>query len=373
MKFLRLIFAFVAISSLSTVLLIGSGSSFRALAQDNATPSAEPGSSYPTVDVVKQVGPAVVTVINEQTANAPDSGSSQQPGSSGAGSLVPAGSGTGFIIDEQGDIVTNWHVVDQGQQFQVILANGETRDAELIGSDEVSDLAVVRISGDLPGIVSFGDSSLLEPGEPVLAIGSPLGAFTNTVTEGIVSAVGRDFPGGSGGPQIYTNLIQHDAAINPGNSGGPLFDLQGEVVGVNTLGIPSEQGQPVQGLFFAIPSNTVKQITQQLIANGKVVYPFMGVSTVSVTADVAAQAQLSVDHGEYVVQVVAGGPAATAGIQEGDVILAIDGQAIDAQHALSEVLFTHQPGDVVNVDIQRGDQKMTVQLTLAERPASSSS
>ena len=275
-------------------------------------------------------------------------------------------------IDQQGDIVTNWHVVDQGQQFQVILANGETRDAELIGSDQVSDLAVVRISGDLPGIVSFGDSSQLQPGEPVLAIGSPLGAFTNSVTEGIVSAVGRDFPGGSGGPQVYTNLIQHDAAINPGNSGGPLFNLQGEVIGVNTLGIPSEQGQPVQGLFFAIPSNTVKQITQQLIANGKVVYPFLGVSTVSVTADVAAQAQLSVDHGEYVVQVVEGGPAAAAGIQEGDVILAIEGQPIDAQHALSEVLFTHKPGDVVNVDIQRGDQQLTIQLTLAERPNSSS-
>jgi serine protease Do len=343
------------------------------LAQDNATPSAQPTSPYPAVDVVNQVGPAVVTVINEQMANAPGSGSPQQPGSGSSGSLVPAGSGTGFIIDEQGDIVTNWHVVDQGQQFQVILASGETRDAKLIGADQVSDLAVVRISGDLPGIVSFGDSSQLQPGEPVLAIGSPLGAFTNTVTEGIVSAVGRDFPGGSGGPQVYTNLIQHDAAINPGNSGGPLFDLQGEVVGVNTLGIPSEQGQPVQGLFFAIPSNTVKQITQQLIANGKVVYPFMGVSTVSVTADVAAQAQLSVDHGEYVVQVVAGGPAATAGIKEGDVILAIDGQQIDAQNALSEVLFTHQPGDVVNVDIQRGDQQLTIQLTLAERPAASSS
>jgi len=364
MKYLRLIFAFVAISSVSTVLLIGSGSSFRALAQDDATPSAEPASSYPAVDVVKQVGPAVVTVINEQMANA--------PGSGGSDSVVPTGSGTGFIIDEQGHIVTNWHVVDQGQQFQVILANGEKRDAELIGADEVSDLAVVQISGDLPGIVSFGDSSQLEPGEPVLAIGSPLGAFTNTVTEGIISAVGRDFPGGSGGPQIYTNLIQHDAAINPGNSGGPLFDLQGEVIGVNTLGIPSEAGQPVQGLFFAIPSNTVMEITQQLIANGKVVYPFLGVSTVSVTADVAAQAELSVDHGEYVVQVVEGGPAATAGIQEGDVILAIDGQPIDAQRALSEVLFAHKPGDVVNVDIQRGDQQLTIELTLAERPDSSS-
>jgi 2-alkenal reductase len=210
---------------------------FGVLAQDAATtqPSA--------VDIVEQVGPAVVTVINEQRFN--DNEGTE---------LEPVGSGTGFIIDDQGHIVTNWHVVDGGDNFEVIFADGTTVSAELVGTDEVSDLAVVKVDGDLPGVVSLGDSDALKPGQPVLAIGSPLGAFTNTVTQGIVSAIGRDFPGS----QTYTNLIQHDAAINPGNSGGPLFNFAGEVVGVNTLGIPqASTGEIVQGVFFAIPYNTV--------------------------------------------------------------------------------------------------------------------
>jgi 2-alkenal reductase len=360
MKSLRLFSAFTFIAGLIVgALFFGSGA-LGVLAQDDATPSAASTSNVSAVQVVQQVSPAVVTVINEQTSS----------GVFGSGSLEPVGAGTGFIIDDQGDIVTNWHVVQGGEQFQVILASGETRDAELIGSDEISDLAVVRIDGDLPGMVSLADSSTLLPGQPVLAIGSPLGAFTNTVTEGIISAVGRDFPQDpSQGPQVYTNLIQHDAAINPGNSGGPLFDMDGNVIGVNTLGIPSENGQPVQGLFFAIPSNTVKQITQQLIENGSVEYPYMGVSPVTVTPDIAAQAGLSVDHGAYVAQVGSGTPADEAGIKEGDVILAIDGQNIDAQNSFAEILFNHKPGDTVDVDLQRGDQQLTVQVTLGERPA----
>jgi 2-alkenal reductase len=331
----------------------------------NASPSSSAASAYPAVAVVKKVGPAVVTVINEQTYSA---GLGQSP------ALQPAGSGSGFIIDTKGDIVTNWHVVTQGQKFQVIFADGSTHDAKLIGSDQFSDLAVVRVSGTLPGSVSFGDSSKLEVGEPVLAIGSPLGAFTNTVTEGIVSALGRSFPQDSSqGPQLYNNLIQHDAAINPGNSGGPLFDLNGDVVGVNTLGIPTDQnGQPVQGLFFAIPSNTVKQITGELIANGKVSYPFMGVTTQTVTADAAAQAGLPVDHGEYVVSVSSGSPAETAGIQQGDIILSINGQEINADHSFEEVLFQHKPGDTVTVVVQRGSGQQTLKVKLGERPSSGS-
>jgi 2-alkenal reductase len=369
-KSLRFVLAFGLILGLlvGALTLIAPG---RTLAQDAATPTSGGTSPYPAVDVVERVGPAVVTVINEQTATAAGSGSLQPSGNASSSSLQPVGSGTGFIIDQQGHIVTNWHVVDQGQKFQVIFADGSTHDATLVGSDEISDLAVVQVTGKLPGTVSFGDSAALEPGEPVLAIGSPLGAFTNTVTEGIVSAVGRDFPQDSSqGPQVYTNLIQHDAAINPGNSGGPLFDLNGDVIGVNTLGIPTDaNGAPVQGLFFAIPSNTVKQITAQLIANGKVVYPFFGVSTQTVTAAAAAQAGLSVDHGEYVGAVTAGGPAETAGVQVGDVILAIDGQTIDAKHSFVDILFTHKPGDVINVDLQRGSKQVSVKLTLGERPA----
>ncbi len=198
----------------------------------------------------------------------------------------------------------------------------------------------------------------------MLAIGSPLGSFTNTVTAGIVSALGRNLP-----DSFYTNLVQHDAPINPGNSGGPLFNLAGEVVGVNNLGIPKEHGVPVQGLFFAIPSNTVKAITAQLIADGDIVYPYLGIIPVSVTADVAAQADLPVDDGVYVVSVDAGGPAARAGIRQGDVILAIDGQRLDAQHPFSEVLFGHRSGDTVTVDLQRGSDRLSVKVTLTDRPA----
>jgi S1-C subfamily serine protease len=311
---------------------------------------------YSAEDVVAKVGPAVVTVINEQTFKE----------ASGA-QLEPAGSGTGFIIDDQGHIVTNAHVVDGGEKFEVILQNGESREAELIGSDPVSDIAIVRIDGDLPGVVTLGDSDALRPGQSILAIGSPLGAFTNTVTEGIISALGRDFPS-TDGPQNYTNLIQHDAPINPGNSGGPLFTLYAEVVGVNTLGIQvDDQGQPVQGLFFAIPANTVKQIAAKLIADGKVVYPYFGIVTTAVTPDVVAQADLTVDHGSYVQDVPAGGPAAEAGIKPGDVILSIDGVTIDQNSSFVDVLFKYGPGDVVEVVVQRGSDQLTVDVTLAER------
>jgi 2-alkenal reductase len=316
--------------------------------QSAAAPLADP------VAVVAQVNPAVVTVINEQQARGFDA----------SGQLVPVGSGTGFIIDTQGHIVTNWHVVDGGQQFQVVFADGTTRPAQLIGSDQVSDLAVVQVGGDLPGAVALGDSDALKPGQSVLAIGSPLGSFTNTVTEGIVSALGRNLP-----DSFYTNLIQHDAPINPGNSGGPLLDLAGEVVGVNTLGINVENGQPVQGLFFAIPSNTVKTIAAQLIASGQVAYPYLGITPVPVTQAVAAQTNLAVDYGAYVASVAGDGPAAEAGIQEGDVILAIDAQRIDQQHPFSEVLFARKPGETVTIDLQRGSQQLSVQVTLTERPA----
>jgi len=313
----------------------------------------------PAVQVVQDVGPAVVTVINEQTVQSFGTTSPE---------LQPAGAGTGFIIDTDGHIVTNWHVVDGGEQFLVIFADGTRADAELIGSDPISDLAVVKVDGEVPGTVAFGDSSALLPGQPVLAIGSPLGTFSNTVTEGIVSAIGRNFPYTQQGPQVYTNLIQHDAAINAGNSGGPLLNMQGEVIGVNTLGIPSENGQPVQGLFFAIPSNSVKEITSELINTGKVVYPFVGVTYVPVTPSLAAQYDLDVDYGIYVAEVSPDSPAADAGIQQDDIILEFDGTKIDATNIFPVLLFQHKPGDDVEVVIHRDGEDSTVTITLSERP-----
>jgi 2-alkenal reductase len=349
-------------SSLAFILalLLALPMTFPALAQQ-ATPSTD-ADVAPAVSVVQRVGPAVVTVINEQTVTGFGAVSGQ---------VETAGIGTGFIIDEDGHIVSNWHVVTGGEKYIVVFANGENRNATLVGSDEISDLAVVQVEGDVPGVVSFGDSSQLQPGQPVLAIGSPVGAFSNSVTEGIISAVGRNFPinNQQDSPSSYTNLIQHDAAINPGNSGGPLLNMDGEVIGVNTLGIPTTpDGQPVQGLFFAIPSNTVKDITDELIATGSVAYPFVGVSFVPLTPTLAAQAGLDVDYGVYVADVSPDSPAAEAGIKPDDIITEMDGTKIDEDNTFSEQLFKHKPGDKVEFTIHRAGKDSTVTVTLGERP-----
>jgi 2-alkenal reductase len=213
--------------------------------------------------------------------------------------------------------------------------------------------------------VPFGDPEQLRVGQPVLAIGSPLGAFTNTVTQGIISALNRDFPDDAG--LFYTNLVQHDAAINPGNSGGPLFNAAGEVIGVNTLGINQlpERG-PVQGLFFAIPIDRVASVVAELIENGEVNYPALGIGGPfrSISEQVASQFDLRVDHGLYFTEVVAGGPADEAGMEGGDIILAINGEEIDADTAFSELLFAFEPGDTVTVTVQRGDEQLDFEVTL---------
>jgi S1-C subfamily serine protease len=310
--------------------------------------------------IVERVMPAVVTVINVQ-----------QFGNGFFGNqALEAGRGTGFIIDGTGDIVTNEHVVREGTSFQVILSTGEKRDATLVGSDPFSDLAVVRMQGAIPATVSFGDSDSLLQGQPVLAIGSPLGEFTGTVTSGIISALHRDFPSDPSlgtGEGIYTDLIQHDAPINPGNSGGPLFDIAGRVIGVNTLGIPQSGTTPVQGLFFAIPSNHVATIVSQLIEKGRVSYPYIGVQYAPLSPDLAAQNDLPVDFGAYVESVVPNGPADRAGIRPGDIITAIGNTRITEQTTFTEALFAQAPGQTVTVTALRGNNEQTFQVTLSER------
>ncbi|MBA2753571.1 MAG: trypsin-like peptidase domain-containing protein [Chloroflexia bacterium] len=324
-----------------------------ALAQSAGTAEA-----MTAVEVVQQVNPAVVTVINRQVIAGTSTDQS-----------IPQGAGTGFFIDQDGTVVTNQHVVANGDDFSVFLSTGEEREAELIGADATSDLAVLRVEGETPAIVAFGDSDALLPGETVLAIGSPLGTFTNTVTEGIVSAIGRTPQEFQSAETVYTNLVQHDAAINPGNSGGPLFNLAGEVVGVNTLGIPESGGVPAQGLFFAIPSSTVQDVVGQLIDNGEVLYPFFGVESLPVTDVIVAQADLSVDYGQVVIAVSDDSPAEEAGIEPGDVIIEIGGERIDDDTPFIEVLFNYAPGDTVPVTVQRGDETVETEITLAERPA----
>ncbi|MEA2596917.1 MAG: 2-alkenal reductase [Thermomicrobiales bacterium] len=318
--------------------------------------SGNGGETGHAVEVVARVGSGVVTVLNEQRGNL-----------FGGSGLQPAGSGTGFIVDNAGHIVTNWHVVDGGDAFAVLFADGTSRPAHLVGADPTSDLAVVQVEGAVPAVIPLGDSSLLQPGEPVLAIGSPLGSFTNTVTQGIVSALGRSLSEQPGQPEL-TGLIQHDAAINPGNSGGPLINLAGEVVGVNTLGIPEENGRPIQGLFFAIPSNRVKEIAGALIETGHVEYPYVGIELIPVTEQLASQEDLPVTYGIYVYSVVSDGPADRAGLRPGDIVLSLNGVRIDERHPFTEVLFEHQPGDTVQAEIRRGDETLTADITLDRRP-----
>ena len=311
--------------------------------------------TFDASQVVDRVMPAVVTVINEQQFDNGIFGQTE----------IEAGRGTGFIIDESGHIVTNEHVVRGGTGFEVILANGVSRPAELVGADPRSDLAVVRIEGDVPATVSFGDSNTLQQGQPVLAIGSPLGEFTGTVTSGIISALNRDFPAApvGSGEGFYTDLIQHDAAINPGNSGGPLFDLAGRVIGVNTLGIPQSGMTPVQGLFFAIPANHVDRVVDELIETGEVAYPRIGIRYQPISPDLAAQNNLPIDYGAYVIESVPGGPAAEAGIEAGDIIVAIGDQRITGDTTFPEALFAHSSGETVTVTVLRNGETREFQVT----------
>lgn len=311
-------------------------------------------------DLVELVNPAVVTVYNL----------THLQNNMGATQTVTQGAGTGFIIDEDGYIVTNWHVVTSGDEFAVALHDGTLVEAELIGTDARDDLAVVKINPrDVPAVVQLGDSDALRPGETVVAIGSPLGQFPNTVTAGIVSALGRDGFGGISNCQNYSNLIQHDAAINPGNSGGPLFNLQGEVIGVNTLGLPlSPDGTPIQGLYFAVPSNMVKEIAEQLIRDGRISAPYLGISNVPISEGEFAANNFDYKGGVLITDIGPGTPADDAGLMVEDVILEVDGEPITTERGLAAILLDYQPGDEVTLTVLRNGREVKLQLTLGNLP-----
>ena len=313
--------------------------------------SGVPAASAMTpVEVVENVGPAVVTVINEQAED-------------GATDVVPAGSGSGFFLDREGHVVTNEHVVHDGQKFIVVQADGREDPATLIGADPISDVAVLKVDTPVPAVAELGDSESLLPGEAVLALGSPLGTFTNTVTEGIISALGRTVSDENGGPELL-NLIQHDAAINPGNSGGPLVTLEGKVVGINTLGIID-----AQGLFFAVPSETIKRVTEDLIANGSVEYPYLGLQLTQLDDQIILQWGFPVDEGYYVTGVVPGSPSEDAGLQAGDIVTAINLERVGDRQSMVGALFKYKPGQTVQLTVQRGLVSMRVDVTLTTRPA----
>lgn len=320
----------------------------------NPTEPVEESASV--ADIVANVNDGVVTVINQQQF---------QGFTSESGDLQPAGTGTGFVITEDGYIVTNQHVVEGSQGLEVIFANGDRADATLVGIDAFSDLAVIKVDMQMETVLTFGDSTTLRPGEEVIAIGSALGDYTNTVTQGVVSGLGRQLSG------TLRNMIQHDAAINPGNSGGPLLNMDGEVIGVNTAVVrQASTGVVAEGLGFAIPSASVQEIVNTLISDGEVVRPYLGISYQEVTPNVASIEGFDVQYGVWVRDLPTGGPAATSGIQVNDIITALNGEKIDQENPLEDLLFQHQPGDTIQVEVHRPStgETLTFDVTLETRP-----
>ncbi len=305
---------------------------------------------------VEKVGPAVVTVVGTV------------PGQVTFFGRLPDGqsSGSGVIISSDGYIVTNNHVVENASELSVILSDGTQLPAQVVSTDVFADLAVLKADGGMPAVVTIGNSDNLKSGETVIAIGSPLGEFRNTVTVGVISATGRMLDTGNG--YFMEDLLQTDAAINQGNSGGPLVNLNGELVGINTLIVRGGGGSStvVEGLGFAVPSNTVRFIAERIIAQGYFARPYLGVSYQSITPSIARRYNLPVQWGAYVTEVDPSSPAAKAGLERGDIIVSIGERSIDEGNSYINVLFARQPGDQVTIKALRNGQEMIFEVTLGE-------
>jgi serine protease Do len=306
--------------------------------------------------VADKVGPAVVQITSSsQTDN-------------GFGTGIPdTGVGSGIIYDASGWILTNRHVVSGSDKLVVKLKDGRELDGHIYGIDSLTDLAIVKVDATGLPAATLGNSDELKVGQLVVAIGSPLGTFTNSVTSGIVSAKGRQIQVEGG---VLSNLIQTDAAINPGNSGGPLIDAGGNVIGINTA-----VAQSANGIGFAIPINIARPITAQAVAGQKLTRPYVGVRFVTLDPQVAKEHSLSVTQGALIdgsqgqPAIIANGPAAKAGLRSGDVITKVNATTIDAEHPLDSVLSQYAPGDTVALDVLRDGQHQTIQVTLETRPA----
>ncbi len=268
------------------------------------------------------------------------------------------GSGSGVIIDQDGHIITNNHVVSDASEVEVRLSDKTKFIAQVIGKDPDTDLAILKITTDrqLPS-ARFGDSSSVKVGQWALAVGNPFG-LDRTVTLGVISGIGRENMNLS----RYENFLQTDASINPGNSGGPLFNMHGEVIGINTAIINF-----AQGIGFAIPSNMAKQVMEQLLTSGKVVRGWLGVGIQPVTADLAAKFGVIEGDGVLVNEVFEKDPAARAGIKPGDIITKVDGKAVETPNMLSRLIATLPPGATARIEIVRDGQRQVLPVPLSER------
>jgi S1-C subfamily serine protease len=289
------------------------------------------------------------------------------------GAVSGQATGTGFIYDSNGWILTNRHVVADAQQITVILADSRELEGHVYGIDTLTDLAIVKVDAAGLPTVKIGSSADLEQGQLAIAIGNPLGEFENTVTTGVISGLGRQIVAGgqaSSSSEQLNNLIQTDAAINPGNSGGPLLDSAGQVIGVNTA-----VSQDAQGIGFAIPIDVAKPIMQQAVNGQKLTRPFIGIYYQPVTKQLAEDRDLPVDTGVIIdggnnrPAVFPNSPAEAAGLKEGDVITAVDGTDVNADTDLAELLLPHKPGDTVTLHVLRGSSKQDIAVKLGELPS----
>lgn len=323
-------------------------------------------------DAVEQVGPAVVRIDSARTvvSRMPDAFQSplfrrffgeETP-------MIPEerverGTGSGFIISEDGRLITNAHVIDGADRVTVTLKDGRTFDGEVVGSDPVTDVAAIKIEASGLPTVTLGSSENLIPGQWAIAIGNPLG-LDNTVTAGIISATGRS-SSQVGVPDRRVRFIQTDAAINPGNSGGPLLNDRGEVIGINTA-IRAN----AQGLGFAIPIETGQRIADQLFSTGQVEHPYLGIQMVDLTpelrdqinSDQKAGLNVTVDQGVLIVQVMPGTPAEAAGLEQGDIILKVNDISVTTASEVQEQVESSQVGDVLDVEVSRNGQSAVIQV-----------
>ncbi len=327
-----------------------------------SAPVSASGQPLSVAQINQKVRPAVVQITNNQKV--------QSRYGQANGVAVPAGVGTGFIFDKRGYILTNNHVVEGASSLTVATTDKKTYDGKIVGAYPLGDLAVVQISGngDLPTI-PLGDSDKLLVGDPLVAIGNALALQGGpTVTTGVVSALGRvaQEPGsgtnGAGGP-FLVDLIQTDAAINPGNSGGPRLNAQGQVVGINTLG-----STQAQGINFSIAINSAKPVADALIAGQPVPRPFVGTATGSLNAQQDAQLGLPANTGVGIATVQAGSPADTAGLKVDDIIIKLDGQAVQGEEGFVGLLLSHKPGDSVTFTILRSGKQQEIKVTLGQAP-----
>lgn len=337
-----------------------------------ARASASGSAGLSVQEIYRRSAPAVVQI----TASMPGGG-----GGFGGGQAL----GSGFVIDTEGHIVTNFHVVDGADSIEVSFSNKDTLDARLVGVDPSTDLAVLEVDASAIALtaVELGDSDGVAVGDPVVAIGNPFG-LERTVTAGIVSALQRNVTAPNG--VTIDHVIQTDAPINSGNSGGPLFDAGGNVIGVNSQ-IQTAGGSGNVGIGFAVPSNTVRWVIDQIIEKGQVDRAFLGVGARAIDPELARRFELPVDSGLLVETVSPGSGAANGGLQGGgesvvvagtsytvggDVIVAAAGKRVTTIGELRDVLAEHEPGDTIELDIYRGDDEKTVTVTLGRQPDSPS-